>query len=150
MMARISLPLARKQSSAKSAINTRFKEICLPAVFVKIKSRLFLWRNRLRTWRSSTRSFVRRNQASGRAPRVFLNEDFSNDSIAQGRALFEASQIVEEVSDLSFFFGSVTASEMRGDETVGCGPKRMIRRQRFRIGDVEICSRESPGAQLSD
>src|SRR5437016_6142040 len=106
-MARIFLGLERKPSSSKSAINTRFKGICLGAVFVKIKSRLFLWRNRLRTWPSSTRSFVRRNQGSGRNRQVLLNRDFSDDSIAQGRALFEASQIVKEVSDLSFFFGSV-------------------------------------------
>src|SRR5437773_6758186 len=150
MMAQTFSRLARKQSSSKSAIITRFKGICLRAVFAKIKSWLFLWRNRLRTWRSSTRSFVRRNQASGRDRQVLLNEDFSNDSIVQGRALFEASQIVEEVSDLSFFFGSVTAGEMRRNETVGRVPKRMIRRQGFRVRDVEIRSRESPGAQLSD
>src|SRR2546429_6579439 len=150
MMAQTSLELARKQSSSKSAINTRFKGICSRAVFAKIKSSLFLWRKRLRTWRSSTRSFVRRNQASGRARQVLLNEDFSNDSIAQGQALFEASQILEEVSDLSFFFGSVATGEMRRDKTVGRVPKRMIGRQRFRVRDVEIRSRESPGAQLSD
>src|SRR6267143_1608635 len=150
MMARISLRPARKQSSSKSAINIRFKEICLLAAFAKIKSRLSLWRNRLRTWRSSTRSSVRPNQGSGRDRQVLLNKDFLNDSIAQGRALFEASQIVEEVFDLSFFFGSVAAGEMRRDETVGCVPKRMIRRQRFGVRDVEIRSRESSSAQLSD
>src|SRR2546430_5650521 len=128
MMAQTFLRLARKQSSSKSAINTRFKGICLRAVFAKIKSRLFLWRNRLRTWRSSTRSFFRRNQASGRDRQVLLKEDFSNDSITQGGALFEASQIVEEVSDLSCLFGSVATGEMWGDETVGRLPKRMIRR----------------------
>src|SRR5437868_7661975 len=115
MRVRPSLSRGRKRSSSKSAINTRFKGICLRAVFAKIKSRLFLWRNRLRTWRSSTRSFVRRNQAGGRARQILLNEDFSNDSIAQGQAFFEASQILEEVSDLSFFFGSVATGEMRRD-----------------------------------
>src|SRR2546425_1926499 len=114
MMAQTFLGLARNQSSSKSAINTRFKGICLRAVFAKIKSRLFLWRNRLRTWQSSTQSSVRPNQASGRNRRVLLNEDLSSDSVAHSRALFEASQIVEEVSDLSFFFGSVAAGEMRG------------------------------------
>src|SRR6266568_2466709 len=146
MMAQTSLGPPRKQSSSKSAINTRFKGICLRAVFAKIKNRLFLWKNRLRTWRSSTRSFVRRNQASGKDRQVLLNQDFSDDSITQGRAFVEASQIVEEVSDLSFFFGSVTAREMRRDETVGRLPKRMIRRQGFRVCNVEIGSRESPGA----
>src|SRR6266567_3874148 len=150
MMARTSLRLARRQSSSKSATNTRFKGICLRAAFAKIRSRLFLWRNRLRTWRSSTRSFVRRNQASGKDRQVLHNQDFSDDSIAQGRTFVEASQIVEEVSDLSFLFGSVTAGEMRRDETFGRLPKRMIRRQRFGVRDVEIGSRESPGAQLSD
>src|SRR6266496_2040373 len=137
MMARTSLRLARRQSSSKSATNTRFKGICLRAAFAKIRSRLFLWRNRLRTWRSSTRSSVRRNQASGKDRQVLLNEDFSDDSITQCRAFVEASQIVEEVSDLSCLFGSVTAREMRGDETVGRVPKRMIRRQGFRVCNVE-------------
>src|ERR1700758_5384872 len=97
MTAQISSLLARKQSSSKPATNTRFKGICLRAAFAKIKSRLSLWRNRLKTWRSSTRSPVRPNQASGRDRQVLLNEDFSNDSIAHGRALFEASQVVEEM-----------------------------------------------------
>src|SRR2546421_3321530 len=103
MMVRTSLELARKQSSSKSAINTRFKGICSRAVFAKIKSRLFLWRNRLRTWRASTRSFFRRNQAGGRARQILLNEHFSNDSIVQGQTLFEASQTLEELHVLSFF-----------------------------------------------
>src|SRR5438552_4521328 len=128
MMVRIFLGLARKQSSSKSAINTRFKEICLRAVFAKTKSRLFLWRNRLRTWRLSTRSSVRQNQASGRNRQVLLNKDFSDDSIAHSRALFEAAQVFEEVSDLSFFFGPMAAGKMRRDETVGRVPKRIIRR----------------------
>src|SRR5207248_5363008 len=101
MMVRTSLDLGRKQSSSKSAINTRFKGICLPAVFAKIKSRLFLWRNRLRTRRSSTLFFVPRNQVTGKDRQVLLNEDSSDDPIAQGRSLFAASQIVEEVSGLN-------------------------------------------------
>ena len=61
----------------------------------------------------------------------------SHDAVQKRLSANEASQILQEVTNQRFGFANVSSCHMRGNEAIWFRPKRVIVRQRLRLGHVQ-------------